>query len=109
MVFMNGISLEPKIEKHVSLDKAGRIVVPKPIREALQLRVGEPLKIEQRDDEIVLRRPQFEEAAGRGLLEENGLLVYDSGVPIGDSDIVQWIHDDRERRSKYVAGIVDEP
>lgn len=107
---MSGISVERKIEKQVSLDKAGRIVVPKPIREALQLRVGEPLKIEQRDGEVILRRPQAGDGAiGRGLIEENGLLVYDSGVDIGEGDIVQWINDDRERRSKYVAGIVDEP
>jgi len=107
---MSSVSLETKIEKQVSLDKAGRLVVPKPIREALQLRVGEPLTIEQRDDEIVLRRGEpGGEAVGRGLIEENGLLVYDSVVDIGDGDIVQWINDDRERRIKYIAGIVDEP
>ena len=49
------------------------------------------------------------EEPGRGLIEENGLLVYDSGVDIGEGDIVQWIQNDRERRSKYVAGEVAEP
>jgi AbrB family looped-hinge helix DNA binding protein len=102
---MNAISSEPKIEKHVSLDKAGRLVVPKAIREALQLRVGESLKIEQRDEEIVIRRDN----PVPGLIRVHGLLVYDSGGPPSSIDIVGLINEDRERRSRYIAGEVDEP
>lgn len=38
-----------------SIDRAGRVVVPKPIRDALRLRGGEPLEIEERDGVIEIR------------------------------------------------------
>lgn len=34
----------------------GQIVIPAPIRERLQFRVGDELLIEERDDEIVLKK-----------------------------------------------------
>ncbi len=96
---MNGISLEPKIEKLVSLDKAGRIVVPKPIREALQLRVGEPLKIEQRDDEIVIRRDD----AGVRLEDVGGWWVIRGGPPM-DFSIPDLIDEIRNERIRELGG-----
>ncbi len=47
-----------KRQNTVSIDPAGRIVIPKAIRDSLQLRVGETLKIEGSEDAIVIRRPQ---------------------------------------------------
>jgi AbrB family looped-hinge helix DNA binding protein len=38
-----------------SIDRAGRLVVPKPVREKLQLRGGELLDVEERDGVIELR------------------------------------------------------
>jgi len=75
------------------------------VRESLHLEDGDRVLIEAKDGAVFVRREQ----SGRGLIEENGLLVYDSGVDIGDGDIVQWIKDDRERRIKYVGGEVAEP
>ena len=77
----------------------------KVVRESLHLEDGDRVLIEAKDDAVFVRREQ----PGRGLIEENELLVYDSGVDIGDGDIVQWIKDDRERRIKYVSGEVAEP
>jgi bifunctional DNA-binding transcriptional regulator/antitoxin component of YhaV-PrlF toxin-antitoxin module len=77
----------------------------KTVRESLSLEDGDLIQVETRDGEVVVRRAD----RGRGLIEENGLLVYDSGVDIGDGDIVRWIKDDRERRMKYVSGEVAEP
>ena len=96
---MNGISLEPKIGKLVSLDKAGRIVVPKPIREALQLRVGEPLKIEQRDDEIVIRRDDAVH-----LEQIDGLWVICGGPKIDQTDVNDLITEMREQRMREIGG-----
>ena len=39
----------------LSMDRAGRVVLPKPIRERLQLEPGESLEIESFEDHIVLR------------------------------------------------------
>jgi AbrB family looped-hinge helix DNA binding protein len=38
-----------------SIDRLGRVVVPKPIRDRLQLRGGEVLEVEERDGVIELR------------------------------------------------------
>jgi AbrB family looped-hinge helix DNA binding protein len=38
-----------------SIDRLGRVVVPKPIRDKLQLRGGETLDVEERDGVIELR------------------------------------------------------
>ena len=102
---MNGISLRVKPQIAVSLDQAGRVVVPKALRDALGLVAGEPLVAERRDDEIVIRR----QAPAPGLVEECGMLVYDSGAPPGSVDTLEWIEKDRERRMAYVSGEVAEP
>ena len=39
----------------VIIDKAGRIVLPKPVRDALQLSPGDSLELETFEDQIVLR------------------------------------------------------
>jgi AbrB family looped-hinge helix DNA binding protein len=102
---MNGISINKRSQLSVSLDSAGRIVLPKKLRDSLHLAPGEPLVAEQRDDEIVIRRP----VQAPGLVEDRGMLVYDSGAPPGSFDTVDWINRDRERRMAYVSGEIDEP
>jgi AbrB family looped-hinge helix DNA binding protein len=102
---MNGISREAKSQLPVSIDGAGRVVLPKSLRDSLGLVAGEPLVAEQRDDEIVIRRKE----QAPGLVEECGLLVYDSGAPPASVDTVDWISRDRERRVAYVRGESDEP
>ena len=79
--------------------------MPKALRDSLHLMPGEPLVAEQRDDEIVIRRRE----QAPGLVEECGMLVYDSGAPPASVDTVDWINRDRERRMRYVSGEVDEP
>jgi AbrB family looped-hinge helix DNA binding protein len=39
----------------LTLDKAGRVVLPKPIRDELQLSPGDSLEVETSEDQIVLR------------------------------------------------------
>lgn len=62
-----------------TLDRFGRIVIPKRVREDLGLRVGSVLEIEERDDQIVLsvRRDEPD------LVREDGVLVY-TGEAVGD-------------------------
>jgi len=102
---MSGISSAKKSQLPISLDGAGRVVLPKALRESLHLIAGEPLVAEQRDDEIVIRR----RAQAPGLVEECGMLVYDSGAPTASVDTIDWIDRERERRLRYVSGEVDEP
>jgi AbrB family looped-hinge helix DNA binding protein len=102
---MDGISADKKSQLPISIDAAGRIVLPKRLRDSLRLSPGEPLVAEQRDEEIVIRRPN----QALGLVEECGMLVYDSGAPQASVDTVDWIDRDRERRLAYVRGEVDKP
>ena len=62
-----------------TLDRFGRIVIPKRVREDLGLRVGSVLEIEERNDQIVLsvRREKPD------LVREDGVLVY-TGEAVGD-------------------------
>lgn len=56
----------------VRLDRFGRVVVPKPIREALGLEPGAALELEEEGGRVLLR-PLREEAP---LRESGGVLVY---------------------------------
>lgn len=47
-----------------TLDRFGRVVIPKEIRDILGLKPGELLKVEQSDDEVILK-PLREEPRSR--------------------------------------------
>lgn len=65
-----------------TIDKAGRLVIPKPLRDRLGLRPGE---VEITADGAALR---VEAIAGEGLVERAGRLVIPaSGATIGDDDV----------------------
>lgn len=62
-----------------TIDSAGRIVIPKAIRDRLGLTGGEPVEIEERDGRIELSRPRREVE----LVEsEHGLLAPAPGTPM---------------------------
>jgi AbrB family looped-hinge helix DNA binding protein len=83
------------------IDRAGRIVLPKPIRERLQLEPGESLEIESFDDHIVLRPVRLHAT----MRKELGVLVFDTGEPISASDVRQTIQKVRNERSDRSLGI----
>jgi AbrB family looped-hinge helix DNA binding protein len=88
--FMNAIA---------EIDKAGRIVVPKKMRDALHLVPGTRLIFEQKAGHIVIQP----EGHGRGLVMKNGMLVYDTGMPTAPESI-DWLKNDREERMDKVSG-----
>lgn len=83
----------------VEIDKAGRVVVPKRIREALHLVPGTRLTLHQEDDRLVIQP----ESRPRGLYMKKGTLVYDAG-PLPPLDIVDWIERDRRDRIDSLMG-----
>lgn len=56
---------------YVTLDKFGRVLIPKPVRERLGLVPGTSLKLEIGEQDILLRARRSESS----LVEEDGLLV----------------------------------
>ena len=76
----------------ISLDKAGRLVLPKPVRDRLQLGPGTILEMESEGDRIILRpiRPKAT------LKKKMGVWVY-QGEPSDDS-IPDLIDREREKR-----------
>lgn len=89
----------------VEIDKAGRIVVPKKLRDALHLMPGTRLKVERAGETLMLEA-DFPEPR---LEMRDGMWVMVGGPPITAGDVNTWIDEQRERRMRFVAGLSDEP
>lgn len=89
----------------VTLDKFGRIVIPKPVRDALGLDAGSKLHLETRarDEgrEISLRPEKYEP-----LLKKKGnVVVFTGELNDRNLDIVEFIKEQREQRVRHLAGM----
>lgn len=77
------------------IDKAGRVVIPKPVREELQLEPGDALELESGGAQITLRP-----ARGVGPLQnEHGIWVLHTGEPLPASatdDLLRQIREERD-------------
>jgi len=84
----------------LKMDKAGRVILPKPLRDRLGLHAGSDLEILETAEGVVLK------PAGRkpSMIKKQGLWVHTGQVPPG-FDIVQAIRDEREERIRKLAGL----
>jgi AbrB family looped-hinge helix DNA binding protein len=80
----------------VDLDKSGRIVLPKPLRDKLQLEPGAKLEIETSGEEIRLR-PLRENAP---LRKKQGVWVFRSGEPLSAETVEETLREIRTERHK---------
>jgi len=76
----------------VELDKFGRILIPKKMRERMGFKAGEKVRLHFEQDTLTVK-PAAREAI---LLERNGFLVIDSDVSV-DNDLVREIYEQRAR------------
>jgi AbrB family looped-hinge helix DNA binding protein len=80
----------------LTLDKAGRVVLPKPLRDRLQLAPGDTLQLESEGERITLR-PVRQNVM---LKKELGVWVYQGEMT--DASIPDLIDRDRENRNRTV-------
>jgi len=77
------------------MDKAGRVVIPKPLREKLQLEPGDALEAESLGEQITLRPVR-----GTGpLIKEHGVWVFRTGKPMPAAttdELLQRIREERD-------------
>jgi AbrB family looped-hinge helix DNA binding protein len=89
LLWQNGI-----MSTKITVDKAGRVVLPKPVRDKLRLEAGDVLQLETEGERITLRpaRPQVT------LKKEKGIWVF-QGEPSAAS-IPALIDEMREERGR---------
>lgn len=99
MPFTIGIyhHIMPFVATKISIDKAGRVVLPKSLREKMRVEAGDDLLVEAEGDRITLR-PIRQEAL---LKKEYGIWVY-QGEP-SDSSIPDLIDAEREKRIRELS------
>ena len=78
---------------HMTVDKVGRVVLPKPLRDHVRLNPGDTLEVEVSGDQISLRL--VHETAP--LRREHGVWVYRTGTP-ASVDIGELLGRVREER-----------
>lgn len=83
----------------ITIDRAGRLVIPKSIRDELNLVPGSELEIDTNGDEIRLRLP----VPKPRLVEKNGFLVFDAGEKL-NIDIADFINKEREKEALRALG-----
>ncbi len=86
----------------MKIDKAGRVVIPKAVRDALQLQPGDELEAVQDGDQLSLT-PVLEEAV---LQKEDGVWVFCPREPVPDSIFEDTKNRIREERdAQFLKGL----
>jgi AbrB family looped-hinge helix DNA binding protein len=82
----------------LTIDKAGRILLPKPVRDELQLSPGDSLEVDSSKERVILRPVR---GTGR-IYKKQGVWVFHSGQPL-DADVVnrtlRKVREERDRRN----------
>lgn len=80
----------------LTVDKAGRVVLPKPVRDKLQLSAGDSLELESSGSEIVLRPIR----GSAQMRKRDGIWVFRTGQPISAASVEDAIQQLREERGE---------
>ena len=84
----------------LKIDKAGRIVVPKPVRERFGLKAGRNLEMQETTEGLLLKPV----AQRPSLVRAGRFLVHTGQLPPG-YDILEAIADQREEQLRKLAGV----
>ena len=83
----------------ITIDKAGRIVLPKPLRQSLGLEAGDTLQLTSQGENISLRPVR----GVSPLQKEKGVWVYRTGRPLTEAAVQatrQEVHEDRHKHAQ---------
>jgi AbrB family looped-hinge helix DNA binding protein len=83
----------------LTIDRAGRLVLPKPVREELQLSAGDSLELESSEDQIVLRPVR----GAATMRKKQGVWVMRTGKPLSAEIVNQTIQKNRNQRGRIDA------
>jgi len=82
----------------LTVDKAGRVVLPKPLRDELKLEPGDTLEVESSGEEITLRPLR-----GKGQLrKKNGVWVFRGGKPLSAATVEKTVRQVRREREAEI-------
>ncbi len=84
----------------LTLDKLGRIVLPKPVRDKLQLAAGDQLELESVDDRITLRPLR----GTAQLRKKRGVWVFHCGEPLSAATVRETVEQVRRERDEQHLG-----
>ena len=84
----------------ISIDRSGRLVLPKPVRQHLQLEPGESLELESFEDHIVLRPVR----GHASMYKKRGVWVFRAGAPLKASVVSETIRRVRKEREQRLLG-----
>jgi len=85
---------------NIKIDKAGRLVLPKPVRDRFRLRAGANLELEEHPEGLILR-PVARRAS---MAQEKGIWVHLGKIPEG-LDWDELVDALREERLKDATGL----
>lgn len=84
----------------VTLDKAGRVVIPKNLRDQLQLEPGDTLGLESEGDQITLRPVR----SASPLRKEHGVWVFRGNNKLSAATTNRALQDLRDERDRNNSG-----
>ena len=84
----------------VTLDRTGRIVIPKTLRDELHLSPGDTLELTVKGDEVTLRPRR----AATPLQKERGVWVFRTGEPLTAGETEETLRNIRAQRQRQNAG-----
>ena len=84
----------------VTLDKAGRVVIPKTLRDKLNLEPGDALALESEGDSVTLRPVR----SSTPLRKERGVWVFRTGRRLPATITDQALREIRNRRDRHNRG-----
>ena len=88
------------MRSRVTLDRAGRVVLPKALRDELHLSPGDTLDLTVKGDEVTLRPRR----GATPLQKERGVWVFRTGEPLTANETEETLRNIRAQRQRQNGG-----